>query len=105
MNMDSSNHLVASGTIDEIEDLFLVGRFNEALTRCEEELNQHFNFNFKSVNNVAVTEKSLVDGSIRLVSLVIQILYELKRSNEIMPFVNNFYGGLDHIPFGILYMW
>jgi len=104
--MDSSqSSLVSSGTIDEIESLFLVHRFSEALSRCEEELAQCFNFKLNSPNNAHITDKHSVDASIRLVSLVIQILYELKRSSEIMPFVNNFYGGLDYIPFGILYMW
>jgi len=95
---------VSSSTIDEIEDLFLVHRFTEALGRCEEELAQCFNFKLNAPNNAPVTDQHLVDGSIRLVSLLIQILYELKRSNEIMPFVINFYGGLDHVPFGIVYM-
>ena len=101
----SQSNLVSSGTIDEIESLFLVHRFSEALARCDEELAQGFNFRINSANNTPVTDRQLVDGSIRLVSLVIQILYELKRSNEIMPFIINFYGGLDHVPFSILYMW
>jgi hypothetical protein len=100
----SQSSLVSSGTIDEIESLFLVHRFTEALARCEEELAQCFNFNMKSIGNTPVTDQHLVDASIRLVSLVIQILYELKRSSEIMPFVINFYGGLEHVPFGIIYM-
>jgi hypothetical protein len=43
--------------------------------------------------------------SVSVVSLTIQCLYELNRTQEIMGIVMKFYNHLENIPFDILFMW
>jgi hypothetical protein len=108
-----------SCSLEEIENLFLVGRFNEALELCIQQLRIFYGFDFHSrsfekanLNAIELTQetqtkakKLSLKSSVPLLTLLIQILYELKRSDEIMNLVLRFYGSLEEIPFDILFIW
>jgi len=117
--MDSSHET----SLDEIEDLFLVGRFSEALALCIQQMRNTFGFDFYTQQYVTSeneaphlngkelsqyvnrdTTKLNLQSSVPLVSLLVQILYELKRSDEIMNLILRFYGSLENIPFDILFI-
>jgi hypothetical protein len=109
--------------LEQIENLFLVGRFDEALHLCIQQLRECFGFDFHSqryvshekqtqeTQNEPSTSKNLkpttlqTETSVPLLSLLIQILYELERSDEIMNLILNFYGSLEQVPFDILFIW
>jgi hypothetical protein len=111
-----------SASLEEIENLFLVGRFNEALELCIQQLRTLYGFDFHSrsfekphSSPIGIPEtiqkaqnnptKLNLQSSVPLLTLLIQILYELKRSEEIMNLILCFYGSLEDIPFDILFIW
>jgi len=107
--------------IDEIESLFVVRKFDEALDKCEQEL-RHLKRLASQPNGASVagvgaanqvdgqvvdsTTLNLVEESLPLVQLMIQLLFETKRSNEIMPFVRSFYGDeVEGVPLDVVTLW
>jgi len=163
-----------NSVIEEIESLFIVKRFDEALAKCEQELralrrlakhpetpNTHgksktlptsaglgggggvsadasqaldsavhgfdahtklprhipsLRGNALSMSTSATTDLDesssggpgfdLAVESLPLVQLMLQLLFETQRSNEIMPFVKDFYGSeVEGVPLDIVYMW
>jgi hypothetical protein len=109
--------------VEEIEALFIVGKFDAALRRCEAEMRQleHHLLRLRvpakgeeaaeaegegedeDEDDAATTE--VLESSVAVMALMIQCLYELNRTQEIMGIVNKFYIKKDNIPFDILFMW
>jgi len=84
------------GTLEEIENLFLLGRFEQAYSACHSILvsladrtpTPLLSHGVKSRRFRDVEEEEMV---MKVVILFIQILFELNRHNEITPFVRWFY--------------
>ena len=101
--------------VEHGENLFLMGRFREALELSVTELEKISNVPLlKGERKTGVAppheedegakEKILLtsDSVTRLVALVIQILFELNRHAEVTDFVTNFYGtSAERLPFQI----
>ncbi|KAL6058860.1 hypothetical protein QOT17_014536 [Balamuthia mandrillaris] len=143
----SKEKMSASVVLDQIESLFLLGRFQDAFLLCREQLAKYDaravtttlpphttahkpTANPKNVlHNFAQTKRALHpqtkkeealcqdfsgsttahkdgwkatlarnDTATRLVLLMIQLLFELKRHMDVEDFIFEFYGALPHIP-------
>jgi len=83
--------------LENTEALFLVGRHEEVLLLCQDRLNVIKPF----VNYSDDKSKMVLLESIPIITLLIQSLFELKRTREVMDCVINFYGSSEYIPFDI----
>jgi len=83
--------------LENTEALFLVGRHEEVLLLCQDRLNVIKPF----VNYSDDKSKMVLLESIPIITLLIQSLFELKRTREVMDCVINFYGSSECIPFDI----
>jgi hypothetical protein len=99
-------------SLEAAEELFLLGKFQDVLNICEAQLEQ-----LQTARESLQRESSSsslsssgefsdpLDDSIAPMSLMIQSLFELQRSNEVMAVVQKFYRDLDVAPSQILIMW
>jgi len=83
--------------LENIEAIFLVGRHEEVLLHCQNRLNDIKPY----VNPLGKESNIVLHESIPIMTLLIQSLFELKRTREVMDCVINFYGSSECIPFDI----
>eukprot|EP01130_Rhizamoeba_saxonica_P007317 TRINITY_DN2953_c3_g1_i1.p1 TRINITY_DN2953_c3_g1~~TRINITY_DN2953_c3_g1_i1.p1 ORF type:complete len:245 (-),score=43.15 TRINITY_DN2953_c3_g1_i1:705-1439(-) len=85
--------------LQQIENLFLMRKFSEALQQCRSILE---NMREKSEHLINGEAYQLYCDSEPFVILYMQLLYELERKNEIIDYVMLFYHGVDHLPPNVL---
>lgn len=125
-NSESSATLSSTDLRESIEKLFLLRRFEEALQLsyvalldiCEDpdtkkKGKERLRLCRVEVGNIAAELLNLHHRCNRpedcecvaIISLVVQILYEVGKAQEVILCVTNFYGDLLKTPYDVLFLW
>lgn len=96
-------------SIEAAEELFLLGKFQDVLNMCEAHLERLPKVTehqlSSSTSSASDSERDHYEDSIAPISLMIQSLFELHRSSEVMSVVLKFYREMDLVPTQILLIW